>query len=134
MLQLADGGEIGAHSIVLATGVAYQRLDAPGLDELNGRGVFYGAAATEAVNCQGANVFLVGGANSAGQAAVYFSRYAGSVTLLVRGDSLARSMSQYLIDQIERIPNVSVRTCTEVAAGTGADHLEDAPAARRQER
>jgi len=124
VLQLADGGEIGAHSIVLATGVAYRRLDAPGLDELNGRGVFYGAAATEAVNCQGANVFLVGGANSAGQAAVYFSRYAGSVTLLVRGDSLARSMSQYLIDQIERLPNVSVRTCTEVVAGTGVDHLE----------
>ncbi len=124
VLQLADGGEIGAHSIVLATGVAYRRLDAPGLDELSGRGVFYGAAATEAVNCQGANVFLVGGANSAGQAAVYFSRYAGSVTLLVRGDSLARSMSQYLIDQIERLPNVSVRTCTEVVAGTGVDHLE----------
>ena len=124
VLQLADGGEIGAHSIVLATGVAYRRLDAPGLDELNGRGVFYGAAATEAVNCQGANVFLVGGANSAGQAAVYFSRYAGSVTLLVRGDSLARSMSRYLIDQIERLPNVSVRTCTEVVAGTGVDHLE----------
>ena len=124
VLQLADGGEIGAHSIVLATGVAYRRLDAPGLDELSGRGVFYGAAATEAVNCQGADVFLVGGANSAGQAAVYFSRYAGSVTLLVRGDSLARSMSQYLIDQIERLPNVSVRTCTEVVAGTGVDHLE----------
>ena len=124
VLQLADGGEIGAHSIVLATGVAYRRLDAPGLDVLNGRGVFYGAAATEAVNCQGANVFLVGGANSAGQAAVYFSRYAGSVTLLVRGDSLARSMSRYLIDQIERLPNVSVRTCTEVVAGTGVDHLE----------
>ena len=124
VLQLADGGEIGAHSIVLATGVAYRRLDAPGLDELSGRGVFYGAAATEAVNCRGADVFLVGGANSAGQAAVYFSRYAGSVTLLVRGDSLARSMSQYLIDQIERIPNVSVCTCTEVAGGTGVDHLE----------
>ena len=73
---------------------------------------------------KGADVFLVGGANSAGQAAVYFSRYAGSVTLLVRAESLARSMSQYLIDQIERIPNVCVRTCTEVVAGTGVDHLE----------
>ena len=124
VLQLADGSEIGAHAIVLATGVAYRRLDAPGLDELSGRGVFYGAAATEAVNCQGADVFLVGGANSAGQAAVYFSRYARSVTLLVRAESLARSMSQYLIDQIDRLPNVSVRTCTEVMAGTGVDHLE----------
>ena len=91
VLQLADGGEIGAHSIVLATGVAYRRLDAPGLDELTGRGVFYGAAATEALNCQGANVYIVGGANSAGQAAVYFCRYAGSVTLLVRGAVAGRA-------------------------------------------
>lgn len=94
------------------------------MDELTGRGVFYGSAMTEAVNCAGSDIHIVGGANSAGQAAVYFSRYARTVTILVRGDSLRRSMSQYLIDQIDNVGNIRVRTCTEVVGGAGGDHLE----------
>ena len=124
VVRLADAGEVAAHAVVLATGVSYTRLCGAGLAELTGRGVYYGAAATEAVSCAGADVFLIGGANSAGQSAVYFSRYAATVTLLVRADSLVRSMSSYLIDQIERIPNILVRTCTEVVGAAGHDHLE----------
>ena len=124
IVRLDDGSELAAHAIVLATGVAYNRLAAPGVEALNGRGVFYGAASHEAVNCKDQGVYVVGGANSAGQAAAHFSRYARTVTLLVRGDSLRRSMSHYLIEQIEQLPNVVVRTCTEVAGASGQDHLE----------
>ncbi|HEX8865734.1 MAG TPA: NAD(P)/FAD-dependent oxidoreductase, partial [Lentzea sp.] len=92
--------------------------------ELTGRGVYYGASTTEGPNCAGQDVYLVGGANSAGQAAVYFSGHARKVVILVRGDSLEQSMSRYLIDQLEAIPNVEVRTHTEVCGGTGEDHLE----------
>jgi thioredoxin reductase (NADPH) len=94
------------------------------VDELTGRGVFYGSAATEAAGCGDADVYIVGGANSAGQAALFFSRYARSVTLVVRGDSLERSMSYYLIQQLAAIGNIRVRTGTEVAAAHGGDHLE----------
>ena len=123
-VRFADGSAIDAHAIVLATGVSYRQLAAPGIDELTGRGVFYGSALTEATACSGQDVFIVGGANSAGQAAVYLSRGARSVTILVRGPSLERSMSYYLIQQISGIPSISVRTCTEVIAADGSDHLE----------
>ena len=123
-VRFADGTSINAHTIILATGVSYRQLDAPGLAGLTGRGVYYGSALTEASACMGQDIFIVGGANSAGQAAVYLARHAKSVTILVRGSSLERSMSYYLIKQIAEIPNISVRTCTEVIAGAGDDHLE----------
>ncbi|BCB87288.1 NAD(P)/FAD-dependent oxidoreductase [Phytohabitans suffuscus] len=124
VLTCAGGPRIVAHTVILATGVSYRTLDVPGLAELTGRGVFYGSAATEAPSCSGSDVYIVGGANSAGQAAVYFSRYAARVHLVVRGESLAQSMSAYLIEQIGNIPRIQVHTCTEVAAGHGTDHLE----------
>jgi thioredoxin reductase (NADPH) len=108
----------------LTTGAAYQRLAAPGVDAFTGVGVYYGATATEAQSLRGDDVYIVGGANSAGQAAVYFSRAARSVTIMVRGPSLERSMSHYLIQQIRRLPNVNVRTNTTVLEAGGGDHLE----------
>jgi thioredoxin reductase (NADPH) len=123
-VRFADGGTISAHTVILATGVSYRKLDAPGADALAGRGIFYGSALTEAASCAGQDVYIVGGANSAGQAAVYLARAARSVTILVRGPSLRTSMSHYLIQQIENVPAISVRTCTEVAAAHGSDHLE----------
>lgn len=124
VVRFTDGSEIAAHSVVLATGVAYRSLDAPGIGELTGRGVYYGSAATEAPACAGQDVYIVGGANSAGQAAVFFSRYAKSVTLLVRGSSLEASMSHYLIRQLDAIDNVTVRTRTQVCEARGDGHLE----------
>jgi thioredoxin reductase (NADPH) len=124
VVRFGDGTEIAAHAVVLATGVSYRSLDAPGVADLTGRGVFYGSAATEAPACKGQDVYVVGGANSAGQAAVFFSRHAATVTLLVRGDSLEASMSTYLIKQLDAIGNVSVRTRTEVAEACGDGHLE----------
>jgi thioredoxin reductase (NADPH) len=123
-VRFADGTAVSAHSVILTTGVAYRQLDLPGLDELTGRGVYYGSALTEADGCEGQDVFIVGGANSAGQAAVYLSRHAKSVTLLVRGASLEASMSHYLIQQIADIPTITVRTGTRVAGVHGEDHLE----------
>jgi thioredoxin reductase (NADPH) len=123
-VRFADGGSLDAHTVLLATGVSYRQLAAPGLHELTGRGVYYGSALTEAAACVGQDIYIVGGANSAGQAAVYLSQHAKSVTLLVRGSSLDRSMSYYLIQQIGRIENINVRTCTEVTAAHGEDHLE----------
>ncbi|MEO6087440.1 MAG: FAD-dependent oxidoreductase, partial [Umezawaea sp.] len=124
VVRFDDGTELAAHTVILATGVSYRMLGAPGLENLAGRGVFYGAATTEGPNCAGQDVYLVGGANSAGQAAMYFSRHARRVVLVVRGNSLDSSMSRYLIDQIAAVPNIEVRTCTEVVGGTGDDHLE----------
>ena len=123
-VQFADGSSVDAHTVILATGVSYRQLAAPGLDRLTGCGVYYGAALTEAANCKGQDVYVVGGANSAGQAAVYLSRSARSVTLLVRGRSLEASMSHYLIQQLAAIENVTIRTCTEVLEAHGEDHLE----------
>jgi len=123
-VRFADGTSINAHTLILATGVSYRQLDAPGLADLTGRGVYYGSALTEASACLGQDIFIVGGANSAGQAAVYLARHAKSVTILVRGSSLERSMSYYLIKQIADVPNISVRTCTEVVGASGDDHLE----------
>ncbi len=122
-VRFADGEGIDAHTVILATGVSYRQLTGPGLGALTGRGVFYGSSLTESAGCAGQDVYIVGGANSAGQAAVYLSRGARSVTILVRGSSLGASMSYYLIQQITKIPAISVRTCTEVAAAHGSDHL-----------
>jgi thioredoxin reductase (NADPH) len=124
VLTFSDGTEVAAHSVIVATGVSYRDLDAPGVSDLTGRGVYYGSASTEAANCEGADVYIVGGANSAGQAAVYFARHAKSVTLLVRGDSLDRTMSSYLIEQLRGIDNVSVRLSTIVQECCGDGHLE----------
>ena len=123
-VRFADGGTIGAHTVILATGVSYRQLGAPGLDDMTGRGVYYGSTLTEAAACTGQDIYIVGGANSAGQAAVYLAKHAKSVTILVRGASLERSMSYYLIQQLREIGNISVRTCTEVIAAEGSDHLE----------
>jgi thioredoxin reductase (NADPH) len=124
VIRFGDGTSIAAHSVVLATGVMYRRLDAPGLADLTGRGVYYGSTATEAPGCSGQDVYLVGGANSAGQAAVYFARYARRVHVLVRADGLTRSMSQYLISQLDAIDAIEVHPYTEVATAAGSDHLE----------
>jgi thioredoxin reductase (NADPH) len=123
-VRFADGGAVDAHAVILATGVAYLRLNAPGLAELTGCGIYYGSALTEAPGCAGQDVYIVGGANSAGQAAVYLSTQAKSVTILVRAPSLERSMSHYLIQQIGGIPSITVRTCTEVTEARGDGHLE----------
>ncbi|MBA2811074.1 FAD-dependent oxidoreductase [Streptomyces sp. KM273126] len=123
-VRFSDGSSIAAHSVILATGVSYRQLEAPGCGDLTGCGVFYGSALTEATACQGHDVYIVGGANSAGQAAVYLARHAKSVTLLVRGESLEASMSHYLIQQIDAIPNISVRTGAVVDAAHGTEHLE----------
>lgn len=124
VVTFGDGTEIAAHAVVLATGVSYRALAADGCDRLTGRGVYYGAASTEAQACAGEDVYIVGGANSAGQAAVFFSQHARTVTLVVRGPSLERSMSYYLIEQLRRIENVRVRVCTTVVGAHGDEHLE----------
>ncbi|MBJ7907430.1 FAD-dependent oxidoreductase [Streptomyces sp. DSM 110735] len=124
IVRFADGSSVGAHSVILATGVQYRRLAAEGCTELTGCGVFYGSALTEAASCQDQDVYIVGGANSAGQAAMYLSRVAKSVTLLVRGADLSASMSHYLVQQIGESPNISVRGHTEVVAAHGEDRLE----------
>ncbi|ALG11528.1 FAD-dependent oxidoreductase [Kibdelosporangium phytohabitans] len=124
VVRFDDGTELSAHTVILATGVSYRSLQAPGLGELAGRGVYYGASTTEGPNCKDQDVYLVGGANSAGQAAMYFSRHAKRVVLVVRGDSLEHSMSRYLIDQLAGPGNIEVMTCTEVVGGAGDGHLE----------
>ncbi|MER6474066.1 FAD-dependent oxidoreductase [Streptomyces collinus] len=124
IVRFADGSAIAAHSIILATGVQYRQLEAEGCTDLTGCGVFYGSALTEAASCQGHDVYIVGGANSAGQAAMYLSRFAKSVTLLVRGADLSASMSHYLIQQIEEAPNIAVRSHTVVHSAHGTDRLE----------
>jgi thioredoxin reductase (NADPH) len=123
IVKLADGSEINCHALLLATGVYWRKLNLPGCDLLTGRGIYYGAAKTEAMSCLDEHIYLIGGANSAGQAAMYFSQYAGKVTMLVRGDSLTKSMSQYLIDQINATDNIEVQTHAEVAAVHGKNNL-----------
>ncbi len=122
-VTLVDGTEIGCHALLVTTGVSYRKLGVSGIEQLTGAGVYYGAAMSEAISCRDAEVFLVGGANSVGQAAMYFSKYAKHVTILVRGDSLAKNMSQYLIDQIHATKNITVRVCTNVVAAQGDTHL-----------
>jgi thioredoxin reductase (NADPH) len=123
-VTLADGSEIGCKALILATGVDVRRLNAPGVEELTGAGVYYGATLTEAANYKDKHMIVVGGANSAGQGAMYFSRFASKVTMLVRASSLAKGMSQYLVDQIGATPNIEVLTRSEVTSVTGNDRLE----------
>src|SRR5215207_6977621 len=123
-LKLADGAELSCHALLVATGVQWRKLDAPGVERLTGAGIYYGAAMTEAMSTKDEDVYVVGGANSAGQSAMYFSRYARRVVMLVRGSSLATSMSQYLIDQIGETPNIEVWYHVNVAEAHGGDHLE----------
>ena len=121
---LGDGREVSCHALLIATGVSYRKLDVPGVERLTGAGVYYGAAMTEAMACRDEDVFIVGGANSAGQAAMFFSKYARRVVMLVRGDSLNKGMSQYLIDQIGETPNIEVWYHVNVAGALGEEHLE----------
>ena len=123
-VRFDDGGEVVAHAVLLATGIAYRKLEVPGADEFTGRGVFYGSASTEASACAGDEVFIVGGANSAGQAAVFFAHHARRVTLLVRASNLEVSMSHYLIRQIAELPNIDVKLDCDVVAVEGDEHLE----------
>jgi thioredoxin reductase (NADPH) len=125
ILKLADGSEISCHALLVATGVQWRRLDAPGVDRLQGAGVYYGGGTSEALSCKGEIIYVVGGANSAGQAAINFAKHAERVVLLVRGDSLAATMSQYLIDQIERTPNIQIWTHACVHEVHGETRLEE---------
>ncbi|MCV7227406.1 FAD-dependent oxidoreductase [Mycolicibacterium komossense] len=124
-IKFADGTSIDARAVILATGVSYRQLQAEGCVDLTGKGIYYGAANSVASECEDEDVYIVGGANSAGQAAMYLSRDARSVTLVVRGPSLEASMSYYLIQQIEANPRITVRTCTEVQRAAGDGHLEN---------
>jgi thioredoxin reductase (NADPH) len=125
IVTLSDGSEVSCHALVVATGVSYRKLAVPDIDRLTDAGVYYGAAMTEALACKGEDVYLVGGANSAGQAAMYFARYARRVVMLVRGNSLFKGMSRYLVDQISQTPNIEVRLHASVVAVRGGDHLEE---------
>ena len=123
IVQLSDGREVSCHACLIAVGVYYRRLNTPGVERLTGAGVYYGAAMTEARACVDEEIFIVGGANSAGQAAMYFSKYAKKVTMLVRGESLKSSMSKYLIDQIAATSNIEVRACCQVIEAMGETRL-----------
>jgi thioredoxin reductase (NADPH) len=125
IIKLADESEISCHALMVATGVQWKRLEAPGIDRLQGAGVYYGGGTTEALSCKGEIVYVVGGANSAGQAAMNFSKYAERVVILVRGESLSATMSQYLIDQIKETPNIQLWTHASVAEVHGDTHLEE---------
>jgi thioredoxin reductase (NADPH) len=125
IIKLGDGSEISCHALMIATGVQWRRLDATGVDRLQGAGVYYGGGATEALSSKGETVHVVGAANSAGQAAMNFARYADRVVMLVRGDSLSGTMSQCLIDQIQRTPNIQLWTHASVAEVHGDKHLEE---------
>lgn len=123
-VKLSDGSEVSCHALLISTGVSYRKLDAPGVERLAGAGVYYGAALTEALACCGEDIFIVGGANSAGQAAVYLAKYARTVTMLVRANSLVSSMSSYLIDQINSMPNIKVWTNINVVEVKGDTRFE----------
>jgi len=123
-VRMSDDRELTCHVCLISTGVAYCKLDVPGADKFSGAGVYYGAAVSEAKSCAGEEIYVVGGANSAGQAAMHFAQHAAKVYMLVRGKSLQASMSKYLIDQIAVTPNIVVETSTEVAAMSGDTRLE----------
>jgi thioredoxin reductase (NADPH) len=125
ILKLADGSEISCHALMIASGVQWRKLEAPGIERLQGAGIYYGGGATEAMACKDETVYVVGGANSAGQAAMNFARYAKRVVILVRGESLASTMSQYLIDQIKQTPNIDLWAHGVVAEAHGDTHLEE---------
>jgi thioredoxin reductase (NADPH) len=124
IVTLTDGSEISCYALIVTTGVSYRRLAVPGAERLTGAGVYYGAAQTEAFACEGEDVYIVGGANSAGQAAMFFSNQARRVVMLCRGDDLRKSMSEYLVTQIEDKDNIEVRLNTSVVAVEGEEHLE----------
>ncbi len=124
IVRLGDGTELSCHALIIATGVSYRKLKAPGIDRLTGAGVYYGASLTEAHSCKNEDVYIVGGANSAGQAAMYFSEHARKVVVLYRGDSLRKSMSEYLVKQVESRENIEVRLNSAVVGVEGEDHLE----------
>jgi thioredoxin reductase (NADPH) len=124
VLKLADGSEIGTRALLIATGIAFRKLDVPGLDRLSGAGVYYYAPMSDAFSYRGGDVYIAGGANSAGQAAMYFSKFARKVTMLVRGNSLSDSMSQYLENQIAATKNIEVRLNSSVTAVAGDDRCE----------
>ncbi|AWS41332.1 FAD-dependent oxidoreductase [Streptosporangium sp. 'caverna'] len=124
VVGFADGGSIAAHTVILATGVSYRRLNAPGLDDFMGSGCYYGAAMIEAAECRDREVYIVGAANSAGQGAVYLSGFASKVHLIVRSDGLEKTMSHYLIEQIAQIPNIEIHTETQVVGAEGDGHLQ----------
>jgi thioredoxin reductase (NADPH) len=130
-VNFADSSSLEARAVLVASGVAYRRLDVQGLDEFTGRGVYYEATAGEARQCEGGAVYVVGAGNSAGQAVLNLAQFARDVTLLVRGDSLEGSMSQYLVDRIRSTENVEVRLNSEIAAGKGDDHLNSLVIANR---
>jgi len=123
-IQLADGREVSSHVVLLALGVNYRKLEIPGADRLTGRGIYYGAALVEAASCKDEEVYVVGGANSAGQAALHFARYATKVTMLVRGAGLAATMSKYLIDEIAKTSNIVLEAYTQVVEAFGEERLE----------
>jgi thioredoxin reductase (NADPH) len=125
IVKLADGSEISCHALMIATGVQWRRLEAPGIARLQGAGVYYGGGATEALSCKGEIVYVVGGANSAGQAAMNFAKYAERVVIAVRGASLSSTMSQYLIDQVKETPNIQLWPNASVAEAHGDTHLEE---------
>jgi thioredoxin reductase (NADPH) len=125
IIKMADGSEVSCHALMVASGVQWRKLEAPGIDRLQGAGVYYGGGATEALSCKGEIVYVVGGANSAGQAAMNFARYAERVVILVRGESLSATMSQYLIDQIKEMQNIQLWTHASVAEAHGDSHLEE---------
>jgi thioredoxin reductase (NADPH) len=125
ILKMADDSELSCHALMVASGVQWRRLAAPGVDRLQGAGVYYGGGATEALSCKGEIVYVVGGANSAGQAAMNFAKYADRVVILVRGESLSSTMSKYLIDQIEQTPNIQLWTHASIAEVHGDSHLEE---------
>lgn len=131
-VMLADGSEIGCYALLLAMGVQYRQLTVPGMDHLTGAGVYYGAAMTEAASCQDKHVCVIGGANSAGQAALYFADYARQVSILVRGESLEKSMSSYLIEEIHQRDNIDVQTQTSVIECRGSEKLEHLCVVRSQ--
>jgi thioredoxin reductase (NADPH) len=123
-LTLGDGAELSCHALLVATGVQWRKLKAPGVEHLTGAGIYYGAAMTEAMSTKDEDVYIIGGANSAGQAAMYFSRYARRVVMLVRGSSLSTSMSQYLINQLKATSNIQIEYNSSLVAAHGNDHLE----------
>jgi thioredoxin reductase (NADPH) len=123
-VTLADGREVSSHVVLLSSGVQYRKLDIPGAAQLTGRGIYYGAALVEAVSCKDEEVYIVGGANSAGQAALHFAKFACKVTMLVRGDGLSATMSKYLIDEIERTSNIVLEPNTQVLEAFGEERLE----------
>src|SRR5258707_2478502 len=125
IIEMADGSKVSCHALLLAMGVQWRSLSVPGEERLRGAGVYYGGGASEAIACKGETVYVVGGANSAGQASMHFSKFAEKVIMLVRGGSLASTMSHYLIEQIEKTPNIEVWTHTSVIEVHGETRLSD---------